>query len=142
MLRNMYQSQEKLTCFQGELDDLDAVDLSIILDAGKLDRDLTRAICGSRELLHIRFVGRACARNDVEVAQHLLVVDADVEDALTSARPVGFGKVQTHRVRLAGGQTGDGVAEGAVAITLADGQGRGIAHAAGIDLSNRIRSRK
>ena len=98
-----------------------------------MDRDLTGAIGGGSELLHRRFIGCTSRCDDIEVAQHLLPVDADVEDALACGCPVGFGKVQAHCVRLVGRQTGNSVAEVAVAVALVDRLGCGIAHAAGVD---------
>ena len=78
--------------------DLNATDLGIIFDAGKLDRDLPSGIWRCRKLFHDRLVGPSCSGVDVEVAQDLLPIDRDIEESLSTTGPVDLVLVQPHRV--------------------------------------------
>ena len=75
--------------------------------------------CGG-ELFDHRLVFGPGGGQDVEVGQHLVSVDDDVEDARASRRPELLGEMQAQRVGMARREAGDDVAEVAVPVALVD----------------------
>src|SRR5579885_3484673 len=113
--------------------DLNATDLGVIRDGGKLDDDLpTGGGCG-RELLHDRLIRSSRRSDNVEVGQNLLPIDRDIENALAGAAPEELGLVQAHRVGSARAQIGEGVGKVAIAFGLINRLGSGIGDTSGRD---------
>jgi hypothetical protein len=46
-------------------------------------------------------IGSASCSEDVKIAQYLLTVDTDIENAFACCRPIGFRQVQANRVGAA-----------------------------------------
>lgn len=99
----------------------------------ELDRDRATSVGGNGELLNHGFIGSASRRHDIEVAQHLRPIDADIEGAPTRGGEEGLRLVQTHQVGAASGQFRNGIAEIAIALALVNRLRCWIAHPAQIN---------
>src|SRR5689334_134735 len=78
--------------------DFNAVDLSIVLDCCKGQRNRATAAGGEGKLLNHSFVRASGCCDNVEITVNLLTIDTHIECALSGHGPVRFSKVQAYCV--------------------------------------------
>ena len=115
-------------------ENLDAANLGLIRST-RLERDENPATgigCG-KELFDdgpIRGSGRSY---DIEIGEHRLAIDRDMELPLARAAPIELGKVQPHQVGRTGSERRDRVGAGAPTLGLINRDGRGVGDGVGVD---------
>src|SRR5437016_2157681 len=113
--------------------DLDPTQQRLIHHFGELDHILTARVRVHRELLDDGLVLRSRRREDIEVAQYLRAVDAQLEGARTGRAEESFSKVQPHRVARSCSKAGNRIGEVPHPGRLVYGHGSGIGNAAQIN---------
>src|SRR5260370_925176 len=123
----------KSCLIKGSLLDLDSTNKELVIHRSEDDHVLAVGISVLRELLDHGLVFGARGREDIEVRQYRRAVDGYVEDSAPCRTPIGFGKVQPHRMARPNGKAGNRVSETRNACGWIHGNRRRVRHSAQIN---------